>query len=67
MWEIKALPTSKTLGDFSGGVLHYFPEDDGLTPLEELEDKDSEEIDTSKLAWFNGNKAHGVTPFSGER
>ena len=57
----------RTLGVYEGGVLHYFPQDDGMKPLEELNDIDAVKLDTSKFCIFDGNKGHGVTPFVGER
>ena len=57
----------RTLGAFEGGVLHYFPQDDGMIPLEELRDSDAVQLDTSQFCVFDGNKGHGATPFTGER
>merc|ERR1712151_1353386 len=61
----------KAFGDFSGGQLNYWPEDLGApTPLEKsgLTPADRVQFDLSKeLALFNGNSAHSVEPFKGDR
>lgn len=61
----------KAIGKFSGGKLNYFPLDfkqPGRCEVEDLDPKDSIALDISKkFAFFNGNNAHGVEPFKGER
>jgi len=61
----------KALGKFSGGTLDYFPKDvkkGGRCDVTELDQKDSISLDLSKkFALFNGNNAHGVRPFKGDR
>jgi predicted transcriptional regulator len=61
----------KALGKFSGGKLNYFPKDlkkSGRPEVSTLDPKDSIALDLSKsFALFNGNNAHGVQPFKGER
>jgi len=61
----------KAIGKFSGGKLNYFPKDfkePGRCEVEDLDPKDSVALDLSKkFAFFNGNNAHGVQPFKGER
>merc|ERR1712117_416354 len=57
-------------GDFTGGELNYYPDDDGKgEPDKLLKDKHkTESFDLGKgLALFNGNSAHSVNPFKGNR
>jgi len=55
-------------GDFTGGQLSYWPEDDKSTDLDDLKLEDKVTLDISKgLALFNGNCAHSVAPFEGDR
>jgi len=57
----------KAFGDFSGGNLHYWPEDSG-GELKQLPQKERVSFDLKRqLALFNGNCAHEVTPFRGSR
>ena len=60
---------TRALGDFVGGQLTYWPNDDGRTPLEELREKDASVVDTrSNYTLFDGRRAHRVEQFeSGER
>jgi len=61
----------KALGKFKGGTLGYFPRDfkkAGRRDVTELEENESITLDLSKqFALFNGNNAHGVRPFKGDR
>lgn len=61
----------RAFGDFSGGKLNYWPEDEGApTPLEKsgLTTANRVQFDLGKdLALFNGNCAHSVEPFEGDR
>lgn len=61
----------KALGKFTGGKLNYFPKDvkkPGRIDVAQLDPKDSMAFDLSKeFHFFNGNNAHGVQPFKGER
>jgi len=61
----------KAIGKFTGGKLNYFPKDrkvPGRCDVTELNPKDSVALDLSKdFVLFNGNNAHGVQPFKGER
>jgi len=61
----------KALGKFKGGALGYFPRDfkkAGRRDVTELEENESITLDLSKkFALFNGNNAHGVRPFKGDR
>ena len=57
-----------SLGDFVGGNLLYFADDDGETPLEDLPEKFAESLDTrSSFVLFDGRRAHSVCDFIGER
>eukprot|EP00928_Gymnodinium_smaydae_P046569 TRINITY_DN31025_c0_g1_i1.p1 TRINITY_DN31025_c0_g1~~TRINITY_DN31025_c0_g1_i1.p1 ORF type:complete len:546 (-),score=161.89 TRINITY_DN31025_c0_g1_i1:110-1672(-) len=61
----------RAFGDFKGGELNYWPEDSGApTPLEKsgCTKATRQQFDLSKqLALFNGNCAHSVEEFQGER
>jgi hypothetical protein len=58
-------------GDFSGGALNYYPDDDCKTDPKEVEktySKPVEKLDLKDgLAMFNGNNCHSVDAFKGER
>jgi len=58
-------------GDFQGGNLNYYPHDDGKIELQELESKQAGQACQlnlkSGLALFNGNSAHSVDDFEGNR
>ena len=59
---------TKAFGEFTGGLLLYWPDDDGTAPLHELSPKQSICVDTKRqMALFDGHRAHEVTPFTGER
>jgi hypothetical protein len=61
----------KAIGKFTGGKLNYFPKDvkkPGRIDVAALDPADSIASDLSKkFVFFNGNNAHGVQPFGGER
>eukprot|EP00930_Biecheleria_cincta_P080721 TRINITY_DN6911_c0_g1_i1.p1 TRINITY_DN6911_c0_g1~~TRINITY_DN6911_c0_g1_i1.p1 ORF type:complete len:423 (+),score=102.50 TRINITY_DN6911_c0_g1_i1:59-1270(+) len=61
----------KAIGKFTGGKLDYFPKDvkkPGRCDVTQLDPKDSIAMDLSKaFTLFNGNNAHGVQPFKGNR
>jgi len=61
----------KAIGNFTGGKLDYFPKDakkPGRCEVTTLNPKDSVSLDLSeKCCLFNGNNAHGVRPFKGNR
>jgi len=61
----------KAIGKFTGGKLDYFPKDvkkPGRCDVADLDPKDSVALNLSKdFVMFNGNNAHGVQPFAGER
>merc|ERR1712203_918935 len=61
-------------GDFTGGGLGYYPEDDGSLHLDKVKAKDKERTafalrknGHSNLVLFNGNSAHEVNDFQGTR
>lgn len=58
-------------GDFTGGELQYFPDDDGSVPkteLQKLNEKDSISVDMKKnMLLFDGCRTHAVKKFKGER
>lgn len=57
----------KAFGDFTGGELNYWPEDDG-GDLSMLSKSDKLTLDIRNgLALFNGNCAHSVQSFEGSR
>merc|ERR1712066_500621 len=59
----------KAFGDFSGGALCVFPEDDrDKKDVCKLPASDKQRLNIKdNLAMFNGNSAHEVENFSGER
>ena len=57
---------ARSICDFSGGQLSYWPNDDKRTDLQELRERDRVIIDTrNNYALFDGCRAHRVEPFSG--
>jgi len=58
-------------GDFTGGNLNYYPHDDCQIKVEKLEETTAhkaKKLDLGKgLCLFNGNSAHSVDPFEGNR
>merc|ERR1712039_1043071 len=61
----------KAIGNFRGGLLNYFPKDvkkAGRCDVTSLKEEESMPLDLSKqFVLFNGNNAHGVQPFEGDR
>merc|ERR1719367_156384 len=61
----------KAFGDFTGGQLNYFPEDDKsmkLETMEELKGEKSVVLEARNgLTLFDGKRGHWVSPFEGER
>jgi len=58
----------KAIGDFKGGNLNYYPNDDRALELEDLPVSDKVSIDLKKnWALFDGRRAHEVDPFKGDR
>jgi len=62
----------KAFGDFTGGRLNYWPEDDKGLDLESLPEDKKVPLDIGGgpeggLALFNGNSAHSVEAFRGNR
>jgi hypothetical protein len=56
------------IGDFTGGRLLYFPDDDARHGLDELRQEHAVPLDTKRgFCLFDGNRAHSVEPFLGER
>jgi hypothetical protein len=59
---------TRAFGDFQGGELKYWGQDDGCLSLEELRTCPSIVLSSGKaLCLFDGRRAHEVEPFSGER
>jgi len=59
---------TRSFGDFKGGQLSYWPNDNKTTSLEQLRERDSVKIDTlANYALFDGCRGHRVEPFVGER
>jgi hypothetical protein len=58
-------------GDFTGGALNYYPHDDGKIDLQKLQKTSSNKADKldlkNGLVLFNGNSAHRVDDFTGNR
>jgi len=58
----------KALGNFTGGRLNYWPDDDKSKPLEELPEDGKVSLDLhSKIAIFDGRRGHSVDDFKGDR
>ena len=58
----------KTFGDFSGGQLLYWPDDDGQGDVRALPDSGALRFDaTREMLLFDGRRCHAVTDFQGER
>merc|ERR1712137_154992 len=58
----------KAFGKFTGGELNYYPNDDRSRKLEDLPKSDRVTVDVHKnLLLFNGQRAHEVNSFKGER
>ena len=59
---------TRAFGDFTGGRLLYYPDDDGRHALEQLREQDAIPTRTKDgFLLFDGNRAHSVEPFCGER
>jgi len=60
----------KAFGDFQGGKLNYFPEDDKSMRLQDLTKLTGAKVNLdvrNGLLLFDGNRAHEVDDFEGER
>eukprot|EP00811_Abedinium_folium_P000495 NODE_10453_length_1350_cov_23.103025.p2 GENE.NODE_10453_length_1350_cov_23.103025~~NODE_10453_length_1350_cov_23.103025.p2 ORF type:complete len:280 (-),score=99.78 NODE_10453_length_1350_cov_23.103025:267-1106(-) len=60
----------KAFGDFTGGKLQYWPKDTHVPRprVDLLKQSDAQSLDIKKATTvFDGNNAHGVEPFEGER
>lgn len=58
---------ARTTGDYFGGHLYHFPQDDGSCDPADFPMKDAIFLDTTDFLHFDGNQTHGVSPFVGER
>ena len=58
---------ARTLGDFQGGELSWLPWDDLFTDIKKVNCETMVKLDTDDFVEFNGNCAHSVAPFVGER
>ena len=59
---------TRSFGDFVGGRLRYWGEDDGSLALEELARFPATVLDTGRaLCLFDGRRCHSVESFTGER
>merc|ERR1711920_550172 len=58
----------KAIGNFTGGNLNYYPNDDRVLELEDLPASDKVNLNLAKnWALFDGRRAHEVDPFKGDR
>ena len=57
----------RTLGNYEGGQLFWFPHDEGIEEASNFSAEQGTPLDTTAFQLFDGNKAHGVTPFVGSR
>lgn len=58
----------QAFGDFTGGELLYWPEDDKSKHFDTFKEEDAVKVDLKKnLLLFDGNRGHAVTEFEGER
>jgi len=58
----------RAFGNFKGGQLSYWPDDNKAAAVETLLDEDKVTMDISQgLALFDGNRGHEVDSFTGER
>ena len=59
---------TKSFGQFTGGLLLYWPFDDGQSDINDFVDSAALTIDTHReMVLFDGPRCHTVTPFQGER
>ena len=58
---------TRSCGNFKGGMLRYWPADNGKAPLCEVKGTPSRTLDTRTPTFFDGRKCHEVQPFTGER
>jgi len=58
----------RAFGDFTGGELFYWRADNKKTPADELSEADADKLNIKKKTEiFDGNLAHAVAGFAGER
>ena len=58
---------TKSFGEFHGGALRYWGDDDLSLSLEELGQFAPSVLEAGSLCLFDGRRAHSVEPFRGER
>ena len=59
---------TRSLGNFIGGALRYYPDDDGQRPLKDLPPQAADVLDTrSAFVVFDGRRGHSVCDFIGSR
>ena len=59
---------TKSFGEFQGGLLKYWADDDGTDDVEDLNDAGASAYDTHRqIVLFDGLRCHAVTSFEGER
>ena len=59
---------TKAFGNFEGGRLLYWPDDNGATHLDELRTSDAVVFESKReMLLFDGKRCHSVTNFKGER
>ena len=57
----------QAVGDFEGGNLLVWPDDNGSGSVDSLSVRDAVELDTRSWQWIDGRQAHETQPFTGER
>ena len=60
-------PVIHVLGEFTGGNLWWWPDDDGASALGDVPLQNMMQLGLDRFAQFDGNCAHMVEPFEGER
>ena len=59
---------TRSMGNFTGGALQYWPDDDARYPIEALTADSAVTLDTkTSFCLFDGKRYHGVQDFEGER
>ena len=58
----------KAFGEFVGGEIHYWPDDDRSTPLENFDDPNKVSVNLRKeMLLFDGNRGHSVEDFEDDQ